>query len=199
MCPIRALSAEPRLTGENPFIVLKTSESGPELTNVSFWRILYSPHGAGHAAFIKCDLSGKDNPKDKTLAIYSDNEALVRWLQKEIQTMVPELRDPKFPVRKSTFSRSGDTKAAWTEQIRSGKTTVSLTWGKLDKPFFLEVEGEPGIRHIVRSFFIPSMDASLAMNGVRAVGRAFRSELAGRKASTCCLAFSESWLLPKEA
>ena len=70
-----------RLTGENSFIRLVQEEGGDETTRVSHWRILYSPSGAGHVLFLKSDLT------DDEVRIYSDNIAMTRWLQGEIESI----------------------------------------------------------------------------------------------------------------
>ena len=38
------------LTGENPYIRLSEDDEGPTTTDASFWRILFSPGGAGPRA-----------------------------------------------------------------------------------------------------------------------------------------------------
>ena len=84
---------ELRLTGENSFIRLAQEEGGPQTTRVSHWRVLFSPSGAGHVLFIKSDLI------DDEVRVYSDNIALARWLQEEIETMLfPEFADQSVPV-----------------------------------------------------------------------------------------------------
>jgi hypothetical protein len=72
------------LTGENPFIRLSDADGGAITTNASFWRILVSPAGPGHVLYLKSDLT-QDRWK-----IYSDNIAMVRWLQKTVQGMLNE-------------------------------------------------------------------------------------------------------------
>ena len=67
------------LTGENPYIRLSETDGGPETTNASFWRILYSPGGPGHVLFIQSELTNNQ------ARIYTDNVQMTRWLQGEIQ------------------------------------------------------------------------------------------------------------------
>ena len=105
---------EVRLTGENSFIRLLDAADGPQLTRVSHWRILYTPAGAGHALFIESDVTGG------AVRIYSDNEAMTRWLQDEIERLLyPPFGDTSLPVTGARFGREGDTHTAWTETVRS--------------------------------------------------------------------------------
>ena len=45
-------------SGENPGITLRASPDGETTCLVSFFRVVVSPHGTGHAAFIMTDPSG---------------------------------------------------------------------------------------------------------------------------------------------
>lgn len=44
-------------SGENPAITLKSSPDGETTCLVSFFRVVVSPHGPGHAVFVLTDLS----------------------------------------------------------------------------------------------------------------------------------------------
>ena len=55
------------LNGENPFIRLSDAPGDPLTTDASLWTITYSPRGAGHALFIRSELT------DGQWRIYSDN------------------------------------------------------------------------------------------------------------------------------
>ena len=83
---------EVRLTGENSFIRLLLEANGPEVTRVSHWRILHCPGGPGHVLFIQSDVT------DNTVRIYSDNIAVTRWLQEEIESLLhPPFADQTTP------------------------------------------------------------------------------------------------------
>src|SRR5919109_1252972 len=95
-----------RLTGENSFIRLHREQDGPQLTRVSHWRILYSPGGPGHVLFIQSDVT------DHAVRIYTDNIAMTRWLQGEIESLLyPPFANQEQPVIAAEFSRRGDTQA----------------------------------------------------------------------------------------
>ncbi|MCH8868870.1 MAG: hypothetical protein IIC85_04110, partial [Chloroflexi bacterium] len=111
------------LTGENSFIRLHDGQGGPLLTRSSHWRILLSPAGPGHVLYLKSDLTN-----DK-VRIYSDNIALARWLQGEIETFLfPEFADDSVPVTDAIFNNSGDHRSFWTETVESEEETIALTW-----------------------------------------------------------------------
>ena len=93
---------EVRFTGENSFIRLFEKKDAPMTTRASHWRSLFSPGGQGHALFLKSDLT------DDQVLVYSDNIALVRYLQEEIESLLfPEFGDQSLPVIDAIFTRSG--------------------------------------------------------------------------------------------
>src|SRR3984957_9149554 len=80
------------VTGENPGIRLLDKEGGAVLTAVSYWRLIWSPAGPGHIAFVtKGD--GK-SPGDLRLA-FVDSQKLYDFLTTEITTKT----DPTFTAR----------------------------------------------------------------------------------------------------
>ena len=94
---------EVRVTGENSFVRLAAGEGGEFTTRASHWRVLYSPAGAGHALFLQSELT------DGKVVAYTDNVAVARWLQGEIEPMLhAPFADTECPVVEASFSRSGD-------------------------------------------------------------------------------------------
>ena len=111
------------LTGENSFIRLSASAGGPNTTRSSHWRVLWSPAGAGHVLFLKSE-DFNQNPD----RVYSDNIALTRYLQQEIETLLfPEFADVGLPVIAAGFSKSGDPANFWTETVAAADETVVLS------------------------------------------------------------------------
>ncbi len=182
-----------RLTGENSFIRLHQEQDGPQLTRVSHWRILYSPGGPGHVLFIQSDVT------DNAVRIYTDNIAMTRWLQEEIESLLyPPFADQSLPAIDATFSKMGDHGSFWTERVESDDHRVALTWYDFGEPFMLtvaagSVSGRP---HGVYSCFIPARRAQVTLNGRVAAGRPFPQARGDKESSTACLAWSETWVRP---
>ncbi|HIN04928.1 MAG TPA: hypothetical protein EYM65_01645 [Dehalococcoidia bacterium] len=185
--------AEIRLTGENSFIRLEQEEGGTETTRTSHWRVLYSPAGAGHVLFLKSDLI------DDEVRIYSDNIAMTRWLQGEIESMLfDEFADESIPVIEAEFTKSGDSRAFWTEKIESDEEIVLLTWYDFVEPFMLNNPAVAGGRtHGVYSCFIPAMRAQITVNGDTAEGDVVKQMRGDKQSSSACLAWSETWVRPR--
>ncbi len=180
-----------RLTGENSFIRLSLEEGGPQTTRTSHWRVLYSPGGPGHVLYIKSDLI------DDEVRIYSDNIALARWLQGEIESMLfPEFADQSLPVIDAAFTKSGDAQSFWTENVESDEDTIALTWHDFVEPFMLVSPPGSGRSHGVYSCFIPAMQAQITINGDVADGHVTKEMRGDKTSSTACLAWSETWVRP---
>ena len=184
--------AEVRLTGENSFIRLVQEEGGAETTRVSHWRVLYSPGGPGHVLFIKSDLI------DDEVRIYSDNIAMTRWLQGEIESMLfEEFADESIPVIEAEFTKTGAGRSFWTEKVESDEEIVLLTWYDFVEPFMLVVPaGSPSRAHGVYSCFIPAKSAQITISGDVAEGQVFQEMRGDKVSSPACLALSETWVSP---
>src|ERR1044071_1955274 len=73
------------VTGENPVIRLLDREGGEVLTNASYWRIVWSPHGAGHV----CYLTTGDGKSSSDLRIaFVDNRKMYDFLTQEIMKVL---------------------------------------------------------------------------------------------------------------
>jgi hypothetical protein len=182
-----------RLTGENSFIRLHLQEGSAQMTRASHWRVLLSPGGPGHVLLLKSDVV------DDEVRVYSDNIALARWLQEEIESLLfPEFADQNLPVIDAEFSRSGDGRSFWTETVESDDDTILLTWYDFIEPFMLRVEAGsvPGRPHGVYSCFVPARQAQVTFNGMIAQGHPFPEMRGDKQSSTACLAWSETWVRP---
>jgi hypothetical protein len=148
----------------------------------------------GHVLLLQGELT------DGQIRIYSDNIALARWMQEELESQInPANADPNIPVIEATFSRAGDSRSSWTEYISSDDAEISMTWYDFIDPFIVRVEAgtRPAGPHGVYSCFIPAKGARLTVNGQQAAGDPQPQERDGHTSSTAALAISESWVRPR--
>ena len=91
---------------------------------------------------------------------------------------------------------SGDPSNIYSETVKAGDLTVSLTWSGLGVPFCFVNPPELSAtgKHHMPSVFVGCLDASILVNGKRMPGAPIPREVAGRKITTAMLAFSESWI-----
>ena len=182
-----------RLTGENSFIRLMDASGEKETTRASHWRVLWSPGGAGHVLFMQSDLV------DDEVRIYSDNIALARWLQDEIESLLhADFADQTMQIIDADFGKKGDANTFWTETIENDDESISLTWYDFMEPYMLVVPAgsASGRPHGVYSCFIPARKAQLTRNGEVASGKVTTDRRGDKDNSSACLAWSETWVRP---
>ena len=187
-------------SGENPGMTLKTSPDGETTCLVSFFRVVVSPHGVGHAVFILTDPSGQDS--GAVNACYSDNEPLARYLLRDFVSKFgawkgnPCLENLPFKPADS-FTHSGDTQTSWTERITGPGVDIALTWRDFTPPFMVEYgnkEQSATGQHEMFSLFVPSRQAEVVANGVRGRGVSGPRDMYSKQSTTTFLAFSETWI-----
>jgi hypothetical protein len=181
------------MTGENSFIRLSDDGGKTISERVSHWRVLWSPAGQGHALFIESSLTGK-GPR-----VYADNPGMARYLQRTIEVLLwKDFAAEALPVIPARFSRSGDSLSTVEERIESRDEEIVLAWWDLIKPFVLTMPPGAMNRPLgVYSTFIPARSAQLSVNGRAAASAVFPMERFGKPASSCCLAWSETWTRPR--
>jgi len=181
------------MTGENSFIRLSNDGGKTIDERVSHWRVLWSPAGQGHALFIESSLTGQ-GPR-----VYADNPGMARYLQRTIETLLwKDFANESLAVIPAEFSRSGDALSTMHERIVTRDEEIVLAWWDLMKPFILTMPPGAMNRPLgVYSTFIPARSAQLSVNGRAAASAVFPMERFGKPASSCCLAWSESWTKPR--
>jgi hypothetical protein len=180
------------MTGENSFIRLSNDGGKTIVDRVSHWRVLWSPAGQGHALFIESPLTG-NKPR-----LYADNAGVARFLQRNIEVLLHKpFADDSLPVIDATFERDGDSLSTVHERVDSSEDEIILTYWDLMAPFVLTIPPGAMNRPIgVYSTFIPARGAQLSLNGQAATAKVFLQDRFGKPASSCCLAWSETWVGP---
>lgn len=181
------------MTGENSFVRLSNDGGKTFVDRTSHWRVLWSPAGQGHVLFIESTLTGK------TPRIFADNVGVARYLQRTIEVMLHQpFADESLPVMDADFSRTGNSLSTVEERIVSARDEILLTWWDLMTPFILTMPPGAGNRPMgVYSTFLPARSAQLSVNGEFSTGKVALQDRFGKPASSCCLAWSESWTKPK--
>jgi len=184
---------EVMMTGENSFIRFSPDAGKTQTDRASHWRVLWCPAGAGHALFLKSTLTAGE------VKIWSDNAAVARWLQKEIESLLfPAFADAKTPVAPATFTRSGGIGTRAAELVTAGDAEIVLSWEDFLAPFVLNMPPGSANRPIgVFSTFFPARGARIALNGRAAAGTPYAEKRGERDSTSACLAWSETWVKPR--
>jgi len=180
------------MAGENSFIRLSDDGGKTVADRVSHWRVLWSPSGQGHVLFIESPLAGK-GPR-----AYSDNTGVARFLQRSIEVLLhPPFADGSLPAGDAEFTRGGNSLSTVEERIATHEGEIVMTWWDLLPPFVLTLPPGAMNRPIgVYSTFLPARGAQLAVNGKAATAKVFPQDRFGRTATSCVLAWSETWTGP---
>jgi len=188
-------------SGENPGISLKATPEGPFVTLASFFRVVLSPHGRGHALVLLRSPQEANPPADRSNLCLTDNEKMARYLVEEFVA--------NFGAWKGTLGlhaltyrpldsveAGGDPATNYSETVRSGDLTVRLDWKGLGKPFCFALPPDKSAtgRHHMPSLFVGCQDATVTVNGRALPGKPVPREIAGNRISTAMLAFSETWI-----
>jgi hypothetical protein len=188
-------------SGENPGMYLKETPDGPFVTLISFFRVVRSPHGRGHAAFLLLDPHGSGQTPGKPNLCLTDNEALARYLTDGYVRHFAAFRGTAGLAscrveRGSDFVASGDALSAYTERFRGPMGEVSLTWEGLTDAFMVELPKEKSAtgQHDMFSLFVTASGVRVSIAGKGVAGRPVPRDMAGKVTSTAFLAFSETWV-----
>ena len=179
-------------SGDNSGIYLKHDPDGAYVTRASYFRVTYSPHGAGSALVL---LSGATN------VCLHDNEALARWLVTDFARHFPQFEaSPEMGrldyVRLDAHRSEGDARGGSRERFAGPGLEVDLRWAPAGDAFFVVLPPERSAtgRHEMYSLFFDVWEASVRLDGRRLPGRVTERTLHGRPAPTSFQALSETWV-----
>ena len=191
-------------TGENPYIRLFDGESGLVVTSISLFRIVYSAqYGNGHALFLLSDLDADGfSPKDDYFVCLTDNLVLANWLKEEVVVGYTGFSDmpneySAMPIIETQeFYSTGDPSQSWTETVKAAGIEIELSWKSLDIPFYAEIPSS-NWPNTVCTVLQASRNVDVLIDGKRPKGRIKDEDFYGKSSTSCCLAFSETWLSVK--
>jgi hypothetical protein len=188
-------------SGENPGISLKETPDGPFVTLASFFRVVLSPHGRGHALVLLQSPQDASPPPERANLCLHDNEALARYLVEEFVTHFGAFKgqaglDGMTYRRLDAVTAAGDPRTSYSETVTAGDLTVRLTWSVLGAPFCFALPPDKSAtgRHHMPSLFVGCREATVAVNGRTLPGQPVPREIVGHAITTAMLAFSETWI-----
>jgi hypothetical protein len=188
-------------SGENPGMYLKEKADGPFVTLVSFFRVVASPHGRGHAlVLLEAPLIDRSLPEALNVCV-TDNDALARYLVDGFVTHfgafqgAVALQHMDY-VPLEGVAVSGDTRSSVVEWVKGGDVEAALSWEDLGEPFVVQLPKEQSAtgQHALLSVFTDARRVTATVNGRALKGHPVERTFAGRQSSTAFLAFSETWI-----
>jgi hypothetical protein len=193
MTTMRVNPDELLLAGENSFIRLSLDDGKTMAHRASHWRIFWSPAGPGHALYI-------DSALTNGVKIYSDNVAMARFLQREIEYLLHKpFGDTNIPVIDAAFHREGDPRAYAAEGIESVTDSIRLVWYDFIAGFNFSADPGWNNRPVgVQTTFFPATSADVVINGQFANGKPWPEKRGDQQSSSACLAWCETWFRPRK-
>lgn len=188
-------------SGENPLMSLKTTSDGPFVTLASFFRVMLSPHGRGHALILLQSPHDANPPPEQANYCFADNMELASFLIDGYLSHfaaykgLAAMTNLQFlPI--DDVESVGDARKSYAEIISSRWMRIELNWAALGDPFSLAFFPEKSAtgKHYMPTVIIGSGDASVTVDGRRLPGKPVPREFAGRSITTAMLAFSETWI-----
>ena len=188
-------------SGENPGISLKEKADGPFVSLASFFRVVLSPHGRGHALVLMQSPQDANPPPERANYCFHDNEKLARYLVSDFVSHfgawkgLPGLGGLIYR-RLDRVEAAGDPGSSYSETVKAGDLTVVLTWSGLGAPFCFALPPDKSAtaKHSMPSLFVGCQDATVTVNGRALPGKPVPREIAGHTITTAMLAFSETWI-----
>lgn len=176
----------PIIQGENPYIRLLDKAEGRTLTMVSFWRVHWSPVGAGHVCYVTIDEPGEAG--ETRVALY-DNQQLYAYLTDEILAHTsPAYKERPFKaVGGATFSPRSEGLTGRVETCRAAGYDIQLGWHGLQAPELVDIPlgSRPTNPFGLIFLRLIATSADVTVNGTPAPGSTFGGS---------ALAFGETWL-----
>lgn len=185
-------------SGENPGISLKTDPAGPFTALASFFRVVLSPHGRGHALVLLDRPGVAGAPGNLCL---TDNEPLARYLVAGFVRHfgawrgLPGLAAIGYRAL-DRVATEGDPATTYAEVVTAGDLCVRCVWEGLGTPFAFAhtpASSATGAHHMP-TLFVGCDTARIEVNGVPLPGAPVPREVAGHRIGSAMLAFSETWI-----
>jgi len=174
---------------ENPGLRLLDKKDGTALTDINFWRVTWSPVGAGTVCFITVRGEGDMNVR---VAI-TDNERVANHIMNELMGPLSDRFKNPYAIEKGTVVQT-NTATDRTETCKSDKRTVAITWKDLGTPSWVPVFRPPGNQKIIQTFvMVIARGAAVTVNGKQAPGTYF--PMGGGFGPGAYLALNETWRL----
>jgi hypothetical protein len=182
-------------SGENPGISLMDKPGGRFVTLASFFRVVLSPHGRGHALVLLQSPHDAVPAPERANYCFHDNEDLARYLVSDFVSFfgayrgLPGLGSLVYR-RLDSAEASGNPASTYSETVKSGDLTVRLTWSGLGKPFCFALPPDRSAtgKHHMPSLFVGCQDATVTVNGHPLPGKLGPREIAGHSITTAMLA-----------
>ncbi len=191
--------------GENPHIVLVDADETITAA-VSYWECTYSAYGEGHALLVYLNAANAAALDHPTLAIYSDNAPLARYLTDTLNQHFDDWQGLGFAnaaIHPARFFKEADTRSFYRVACHTESGHIDLLWQDIRPPDLRLMPdlqgggfGAAGDEHYhVVNVILLCGEGSIRINEREAVGKPQTpTRPDGRFSSSVFVAISETWV-----
>jgi len=152
------------VAGENPAIRLLDKEGGKPISSANFWRVEWSPVGAGAVCFVTVSAPGEDNLR---IAIYDDKKVLDYVTTDLMSSLMKTFNDPSYTPLRGTITQTNEGASERKETCKSDRYTVELVWKGLGQGTWADMKMGP----VLMTFtMVPASSGEIVINGKKAPG-----------------------------
>jgi len=173
------------VAGENPAIRLLDKEGGKAISSANFWRVEWSPVGAGAVCFITVNAPGEDNLR---IAIYDDKAVLDYVTTNLMSSLMKTFNEPPYMAVKGTITQTNQGATDRKETCKSDRYTVELVWKGLGQGTWADMKMGP----VLMTFtMVPASSGEIWINAKKAPGTWFPT--GGGMGPGAYLTVNETW------
>jgi hypothetical protein len=173
------------VAGENPAIRLLDKEGGKAISSANFWRVEWSPVGAGAVCFITVNAPGEDNLR---IAIYDDKAVLDYVTTSLMSSLMKTFNEPPYMAVKGTITQTNQGATERKETCKSDRYTVELVWQGLGQGTWADMKMGP----VLMTFtMVPASSGEIWINAKKAPGTWFPT--GGGMGPGAYLTVNETW------
>jgi hypothetical protein len=156
------------VAGENPAIRLLDHEGGKAVSSANFWRVEWSPAGAGAVCFLTVDAPGQPHLR---FAIYDDKQVLDYVTKDVMSSLMATFNDPPYTPEHGTITQTNNGAVDRKETCKSEQHTVELVWKGLGDGTWVDMK--PGGNVFMTFTMVPASSGEIWINGKKAPGTWF--------------------------
>jgi hypothetical protein len=173
------------VAGENPAIRLLDKEGGKAISSVNFWRVEWSPVGAGAVCFVTVDAPGEKNFR---FAIYDNKQVLDYVTSDLMSSLMKTFNDPPYTPEKGTIVQTNEGATDRKETCKSAQHQVELVWKGLGQGTWSDMKIGP----VLMTFtMVPASNGEIWIDGKKAPGTWYPT--GGGIGSGAYLTVNETW------
>jgi len=174
------------VAGENPTIRYLDKEGGKAISSVNFWRVHWSPVGAGAVCYVTVDAPGEEMLR---FAIY-DNKAVLDYVTTELMSsLMKTFNEPPYAPESGTITQSNVGATERRETCKSDRHTVELVWKGLGQGTWVDMK--PGGKTFMTFTMVPAAGGEIWIDGKQAPGTWYPS--GGGIGTGAYLTVNETW------